>query len=85
MKLEFEFSECYFLDAPEYPLIIYDELTKNTDLFCCLINNRNNENQQLASNCIYVLDRFNIIPGTNENNEIDINVLRKWIRECENK
>ena len=85
MKLEFEFSECYFLDAPEYPLIIYDELTKNTDLFCCLINNRNNENQQLASNCIYVLDRFNIIPGTNENNEIDITVLRKWIRECEVK
>ena len=31
MKLEFEFSESYFLEAPEYPLIIYDEITKNTD------------------------------------------------------
>lgn len=34
---------------------------------------------------IYILDRFNIVPGTNENNEIDIKVLRKWIHECEVK
>ena len=85
MKLEFEFSESYFLEAPEYPLIIYDEITKNTDLFSCLINNMDNEDNQFAYQCIYVLNRFNIIPGTNENNEIDITVLRKWIRECEVK
>ena len=85
MKLEFEFSECYFLEAPEYPLIIYDEITKNTDLFSSLINNMDNEDNQFAYQCIYVLNRFNIIPGTNENNEIDITVLRKWIRECEVK
>ena len=85
IKLEFKLSDCYFLEAPEYPLIICDELTINTDLFSCLINNMDNEDEQFAYHCINILDRFNIVPGTNENNEIYINVLRKWIRECEVK
>ena len=85
IKLEFEFSECYFLEAPEYSLIIYDEITKNTDLFSCLINNRNNDDKRFAYRCRYVLDRFNMVPGTNENDEIDITVLKEWIRECEVK
>ena len=85
IKLEFKFSECYFLEAPKYPLILCDELTINADLFSCLINNMDNDDKQFAYHCIYILDRFNIVPGTNENNEIDIKVLRKWIHECEVK
>lgn len=85
IKLEFKYSECYRFETPEYPLIIHEELTKNTDLFCCLINNMNNEDKLFVYHCMYILDTFNIIPGTNEYNEIDINVLRKWIQECEVK
>ena len=85
IKLELKFSECYRFEAPEYPLIIHEELTKNTDLFCCLINNMNNEDELIVYQCRDILDIFNIIPGTNEYNEIDINVLRNWIQECEVK
>lgn len=85
IKLEFKLSECYRFEAPEYPLIIHDELTKNTDLFSCLINNLNNEDKLFVDHCMYILDTFNIIPGTNEYNEIDISVLRNWIQECEVK
>ena len=45
----------------------------------------NNEDELFVYHCMYILDTFNIIPGTNENNEIDINILRKWIQECEEK
>lgn len=85
IKLEFRLSECYTFEPPEYPLIIHDEIAKDTELFCCLINNLHNDNRNCVRRCRTILDSFNIIPGTNKDNEIDIDVLRKWIKDCELK
>ena len=63
-----------------YPFIIHDEMRKNSKLFSHLINNINN-----ISHYMDILNSFNIIPGTNENNKIDINVLKEWINECKNE
>lgn len=86
MKLEcklFKYGLDYYIFKNRqcrYPFIIHDEMKKNSKLFSHLINNFNN-----ISHYRDILNSFNIIPGTNENNKIDINVLKEWINECKNE
>lgn len=85
MKLEFGFSEYYMIEKPNYPLIIHEEIVKNTDLFCCLIKNLYNENPLYVYRSTSILDSMSIIPGLDDNNNIDVAFLREWINKCEIK
>ena len=85
MKLEFRFSECYLVDPPEYSMIIHEELAKNTELFSKLVTKLDKGDFTFNYRFGIILDNMRIIPGTDETNNINIDSLRKWIHECEDK
>ena len=85
MKLEFRFSECYLVNPPEYSMIIHEELAKNTELFSKLVTKLDKGDFTFNYRFGIILDNMRIIPGTDETNNINIDSLRKWIHESEDK
>ena len=82
IKLEFQLSSSFRFENPPYDLNIHKEMSKKPKLISKLINIRKTNNYQIISRYSNILEKWDLIPGTQSDGNINYEFLQKWHKNC---
>lgn len=82
IRLEFKLSPSFRLNKLPYRLKIHEKMSNNPKFICSLIKTMGSVDLNLKYHYIYILENWNVIPGTKMNGQINYEFLNKWYNEC---